>query len=233
MRAHSGKRKEKRPAALSRKSTRSAAGRPTKDEATTRSRDKLLQTAIEQFAKHGFDGVSTGEIAAAAGFSQAIIHYHFGSKDQLWRESMTYLMHDLDARFPLNFAELRDLGPLEQLRVIVRRFIAMSEYSTELSSMLIRESIADSNRLKWLVERHFQKRINALDNIVKSTVAAGLAKELPTFLVTHGILLASSFLFCLSPLIRLAHGVDLKDAKVAAAIPDVLLDLFLNGLLKR
>ncbi|KJC60340.1 hypothetical protein UP10_13475 [Bradyrhizobium sp. LTSPM299] len=224
----------KRPAALSRKSTKSAASsRPPKDEAATPSREKLLQTAIRQFAKLGFDGVSTGEIAAATGFSQAIIHYHFGSKDQLWRESMTYLMHDLDARFPLNLSELRDLGPLEQLRVIVRRFIAMSEYSTELSSILIRESIADSDRLEWLVRRHFQKRIDALDNIVKSTVAAGLAKELPTFLVTQGILLASSFLFCLSPLIRLAHGVDLKDAKVAAAIPDELLDFFLYGLLKR
>ena len=161
------------------------------------------------------------------------IHYHFGSKDQLWKDALTYLMHDLDARFPLDLNELRDLQPIDQLRVIVRRFIAMSEYSSDLSSILVRESLADSDRLKWLVERHFQKRIDVLDNIIKSAIASGTAKELPTFLVTQGILLSSSFLFCLSPLIKLAHGVDLKDRKQAAEVPDALLDFFLTGLMRR
>jgi len=203
------------------------------DAATLSSRDSLLQTAVELFAKKGFDGVSTGDIAAAAGFSQAIIHYHFGSKDQLWQDAMTYLMHDLDKRFPLDLQELRDLNPVDQLRVIVRRFIAMSASRTELASILVLESIADSERLEWLVRRHFQKRIDVLENIVKSAIASGVAKDLPPFLVTHGILLSSSFIFCLAPLIRLAHGVDMKDRKAAGAIPDALLDFFLGGLLRQ
>jgi len=224
---------------------RSSAARPNKqskravgkheaepDAITLSSRDSLLQTAVELFAKKGFDGVSTGDIAAAAGFSQAIIHYHFGSKDQLWKDAMTYLMHDLDKRFPLDLQELRDLKPIDQLRVVVRRFIAMSAYKTEVSSILVLESIADSERLEWLVRRHFQKRIDVLENIVKAAIATGVAKELPPFLVTQGMLLSSSFIFCLAPLIRLAHGVNMNDPRAAGAIPDALLDFFLGGLLR-
>lgn len=195
------------------------------------SRDKLLQAAVQHFAKFGFDGVSTGEIAGAAGFSQAIIQYHFGSKEQLWKESLTYLMHDLDARFPLDLNELRDLQPLDQLKVLVRRYMAMAAYSSDLTRILIRESVADSDRLKWLVQRHFQKRVDALDNVISSVVETGVAKEFPAFLVTNAIL-SSSVLFCLAPLIRLTHGVDLKDREQAKLVPDALLDLFLTGLLR-
>ena len=156
------------------------------DAATLSSRDSLLETAVELFAKKGFDGVSTGDIAAAAGFSQAIIHYHFGSKDQLWKDAMTYLMHDLDKRFPLDLQELRDLNPVDQLRVIVRRFIAMSASRTELASILVLESIADSERLEWLVRRHFQKRIDVLENIVKAAIAISCAMIIWTFWFARG-----------------------------------------------
>jgi hypothetical protein len=46
------------------------------------------------------------------------------------------------------------------------------------------------------------------------------------------MLLSSSFIFCLAPLIRLAHGVDMNDPKAAGVIPDALLDFFLGGLLR-
>jgi len=230
----SRKQKVRAPVTRSTKQVRQGARRreAETETITVSSRDRLLQKAIELFAKSGFDSVSTGDIAAAAGFSQAIIHYHFGSKDQLWKEAMTYLMHDLDKRFPLDLQELRDLKPIDQLRVLVRRFIALSAYSTEVSSILMRESIADSDRLEWLIQRHFQKRIDVLENVVKAAAGAGVAKSLPSFLITEGILLSSSFIFCLAPLIRIAHGVDMKDRKVADAVPDALLEWFLHGLLR-
>jgi TetR/AcrR family transcriptional regulator len=196
------------------------------------SKEGLLQTAIDLFAKHGFEGVSTGDIASAAGYSQAIIHYHFRSKDQLWREALTYLMHDLDARFPLNLEELQDLHAVDRLRVIVRRFIAMSQYNTDLTSILIREALSDSERLKWLVKRHFQKRVDFLDDIIKQLIKSGEAKDIPSYLVTQGILISSSFLFCMAPLIKQVHGIDPKQRDHAVEIPDALLQFLLTGLLK-
>lgn len=207
--------------------------RGRKDASSSRnSRDGLLQTAVGLFAKFGFDGVSTGDIAAAAGYSQAIIHYHFGSKDQLWREALTFLMHDLDARFPLDKNELRDLKPSDRLRVIVRRFIALSHYNADLASIMMRETLADSERLKWLISRHFQKRVDFLDETIKELIQAGEAKDIPSYLVTQNILTTASMMFCLAPMIKLVHGVDVNDKSQGGAISDALLQLFLTGLLK-
>jgi TetR/AcrR family transcriptional regulator len=197
------------------------------------SKVRLLEAAIELFASSGFEGVSTGDVASRAGYSQAIIHYHFGSKDELWREAMTHLLRDLDARFPLDVKELSDLQPLDRLKVVVRRFIALSAHSTALTSILARETLSDGERLKWLVSRHFQKRVDFLDKIVAELMTTGEANRVPSYVATQVILLSSSFLFCMAPLIKQVHGVDPVAGAELDRLPDDLLTLFLQGLLKR
>jgi AcrR family transcriptional regulator len=197
------------------------------------SKVRLLEAAIELFAANGFEGVSTGDVASRAGYSQAIIHYHFGSKDELWREAMTHLLRDLDARFPLDVKELSDLQPLDRLKVVVRRFIALSAHSTALTSILARETLSDGERLKWLVNRHFQKRVDFLEKIVAELMRTGEANQVPSYVATQVILLSSSFLFCMAPLIRQVHGINPVDGAELDRLPDDLLTLFLQGLLRR
>jgi AcrR family transcriptional regulator len=45
---------------------------------------RLLETAIDQFGRHGFEGASTREIARASGTAMSSITYHFGSKQGLY-----------------------------------------------------------------------------------------------------------------------------------------------------
>lgn len=45
--------------------------------------DKLLLAAIDLIASKGYKGVTTQEIAAAAGFSEKTLFRHFGSKQNL------------------------------------------------------------------------------------------------------------------------------------------------------
>ncbi|PLT48022.1 Transcriptional regulator, TetR family [Paenibacillus pasadenensis] len=49
----------------------------------TDTRDKLMQAAIELMAENGFKGVSTKQIAAAAGFSEMTLFRQFGTKRHL------------------------------------------------------------------------------------------------------------------------------------------------------
>lgn len=46
-------------------------------------RDEILKSALNLFAKKGFDGVGLREIAADANVAQPTINYHFDSKDLL------------------------------------------------------------------------------------------------------------------------------------------------------
>jgi TetR/AcrR family transcriptional regulator, mexJK operon transcriptional repressor len=47
------------------------------------SKDKLLMAAIDLIATKGYNGVSTNEIAVAAGLSEKTLFRHFGSKQNL------------------------------------------------------------------------------------------------------------------------------------------------------
>ena len=48
--------------------------------------DRLLDSAEQLFADHGFEGTSVRDIAADAGCNIAAVNYHFGGKEKLYRK---------------------------------------------------------------------------------------------------------------------------------------------------
>ena len=60
-------------------------GDPTKQSPDS-TRDRLLDEAEKLFAERGFHGVTIREVTAAAGVNLAAVNYHFGSKENLYRE---------------------------------------------------------------------------------------------------------------------------------------------------
>lgn len=61
----------------------SGRGRPTKD-AGIDLKQVILDAAEALFARHGFYGVTTRQVAAEAGVDTALIHYYFGAKRELF-----------------------------------------------------------------------------------------------------------------------------------------------------
>ncbi len=53
-------------------------------------RKQLLETALDLFARHGFEGTTTKELAAAAGVTEAVIFRHFPSKQALYMAVLDY-----------------------------------------------------------------------------------------------------------------------------------------------
>lgn len=62
----------------------SGPGRPKAVKGETDLRDAILDVAEEQFARHGFDGVTTRSVASRAGTTSAMIHYYFSTKRALF-----------------------------------------------------------------------------------------------------------------------------------------------------
>src|ERR1700754_3812304 len=50
-------------------------------------RDAILRSAIDAFARHGYDGAGVREIAASAGVTAMLVNRYFGSKEQLFAEA--------------------------------------------------------------------------------------------------------------------------------------------------
>jgi TetR/AcrR family transcriptional regulator len=72
-------------------------------------RRQLLQVAVESFARNGFSGTKTKDIAAAAGVSEAILFRHFGSKEDLYHAILDEKEASLGAdRWFLEMSELAE-----------------------------------------------------------------------------------------------------------------------------
>ena len=59
---------------------------PAKSSRTARQRDAIIEAAADVFARQGFPGARTDEIAALAAVSKQTLYKHFASKEQLFTQ---------------------------------------------------------------------------------------------------------------------------------------------------
>lgn len=76
-------------------------------------KQRLLDAAQEAFAERGYRGARTSDIAKAAGYSEATVYHHFGTKKNLFREVVTRLD-----------AESSWMSPTDDPDEFVRRMLA-------------------------------------------------------------------------------------------------------------
>lgn len=57
-------------------------------------RQRILTTALEMFAAHGYDAVSTRLLADRAGINLPAIQYYFGSKEGLFRAVVAFILEE-------------------------------------------------------------------------------------------------------------------------------------------
>src|SRR5258708_25484716 len=60
-------------------------GRPATQARGEDTRRRILETALDLFSAHGYEGASTRQIAEGAGVNLPAIQYYFGNKEGLYR----------------------------------------------------------------------------------------------------------------------------------------------------
>lgn len=205
---------------------RAAASAPVADVPS----DRLLQSAVALFAQHGFDAVSTGAVATAAGLTQSMVHYHFGTKEKLWKAAVEYLMLVRGNMFSLNMEDLRDVDPLARLKIMLRRFISANAADSNLTRILIHEGMNDSPRLKWLAKRFMLRGYETFNAAIEEAIKSGAVRRLPARDVTNIIVGACVLTFALSRLLKEVYGEEPTSPEAVSSLSDTLLEVLFKGL---
>ena len=79
-----------------------AAARPARrsvaiDATSAGTKTRILDAAEQLFMEHGFEATSLRSLTAAAGVNLAAVHYHFGSKEELFQAVLTRRLDPLNA----------------------------------------------------------------------------------------------------------------------------------------
>jgi AcrR family transcriptional regulator len=135
--------------------------------------DALLRCTCEVIARRGLANTRTADIAAAAGVSQALVYYHFASKDKLLARAFAYAAERELARVD---AIVTSTGAaLRKIRRMLRLYRAGTGTPAGVWTVWI-DGWAESMRVPELerVSRRLDLRWReALADVIEAGVAAG------------------------------------------------------------
>ena len=106
------------------------ARRPGRPPGASDTRDRILASARELFARNGIDKTSIRAIAAAAGVDSALVHHYFGTKQQLFTAAINIPVDPMSVLVPL-----RDT-PVEQLGSVLPA-VLLPLWDSEMGSALV------------------------------------------------------------------------------------------------
>jgi AcrR family transcriptional regulator len=73
-------------------------------------RERILASARELFARNGIHKTSIRAVAAAAGVDAALVHHYYGTKEQLFAAAVRIPIDPMDIIGPLREVPVEDLG---------------------------------------------------------------------------------------------------------------------------
>jgi AcrR family transcriptional regulator len=162
-------------------------GRPRGGESGTR--ERIIAAAVEVFAESGYDGTTMRAIAARAGVDSALLHHYFGTKADLFTETIGAPMRpDVDIPSLLE-------GPVELLGEHVVRYVleAWEQPDTRKRGVvLLRAGIGNrlaTPLLSEFLQRELFSRIAARLDTPDSALRASLvASQVAGLLITRHVL---------------------------------------------
>jgi len=100
-------------------------------------RQDILRAAMELFAKKGFRGTTTRDLAAQADVNEAIIFRYFKTKEDLYRAILEEKMQHGRAGKDEEFSRLAESGSVQFLEAVGRRFLEKHEQDTTFIRLLL------------------------------------------------------------------------------------------------
>jgi AcrR family transcriptional regulator len=124
-------------------------------------RSRLLQAATDAFAEQGFEGTSLRTIADNAGVSFQLIAYYFGSKEELWVETVDYLFERyLETGKGLGFTPSGNLH--EQFHNHLRLLMTDQLQRPQLHKICVQEHLANSVRYRNIIQPKLEHMFSTL-----------------------------------------------------------------------
>jgi len=196
-----------------------------------RTRQRILDAATEEFARHGLSGARVDRIATRAGANKRMLYYYFGDKDGLFLAALEgRYAHIRSAEREL---ELEHLAPVRALERLVKftwdYFLEHPEFMTLLNSENLHKGrhVARSRRVR---EMH-SPLVETLRRVLRRGERAGLFRK-GVDPVQLYISIAGEGYFYLSNRYTLSQifGRDLMTPRALAARSRHIADVIVNAL---
>lgn len=149
---------------------------PAQDNLT--SREAILSAALKAFARDGYDGASMPKIARLANVAPPLIHYYFGSKDNLWRETIDHSLGELRREAAAIFQATRSLTPLDRLRAVLQAHSQFAAKWPDHFFMIMAEARSNPERFEWVQQNYTGVLFDEVLQILRDAREQGAIRDI-------------------------------------------------------
>lgn len=190
-RASSGRKPGKASGASSPIASRAAkSGKVNKAKAPRREQQRavetkraILEAALQEFARKGFDAASMRDIAERLGIQHPLITYHYRTKETLWRAVAEHIMAEIQEEMEARTRNVEDLKPVDRVRAEFRALLSIQFKYPHFHHFMLNESRGDSPRLQWLAQHVLAPTVNwILPEIRRAQSTGDLPQSEPVLL---------------------------------------------------
>jgi AcrR family transcriptional regulator len=200
----------------SRPKLRSAAPKPraaavrakprTRVERLEVTRAGILQSALEHFARYGFEGASIRNIAAQTGVTHGMIRHVYGTKEVLWHEAITFLFRRLDSEVNLDAEVQAGWNDRELFTTYVHRYVRYCAKHPEHARIMIQQSSLDGPQIEWATKRFIRARHLVSGGIIERLRAAGSLPNVDSASLAFSLAASCQMYFVLAPEVKALSG---------------------------
>ncbi len=213
------------------KRTRTGAGRrPKIQPGDMDTREAILMAARGVFARRGFEGTSTREVAETARVNTAMIYYHFRDKVTLYRAVLVRSFDEFDRiwEHPI-FSS--DASSRRKIRTYVEGFIAFQIANDDIRRIISMEFACCSDSYRWLAENYFSRSYNRLANLLKEGMRAGELKKIEPSMVIPSLIGMIIHSFIMRPMAE--HIIGKKMVLDVKRFGKFVTDMVFDGLRRK
>jgi AcrR family transcriptional regulator len=194
-----------------------------------RTKQKLLDAALDAFSENGFLGTSTRNIAERAGVHHPLITYHFRNKEELWRAAADRIFSEFNAALAAAAAELAGECPKARMSAMIRAYVHFAASKPALHKIMVQEASRPSPRLDWLIDRHLRPLFEVVVEEIKVLQERGVSPPGDPALLFNLIRVSSGALLALTLEIKGTSSIDLDQPGQLDALADMIITVFLPG----
>ena len=164
---------------------------------------QILAVAEELFIANGFDGTSTTTIAQKVGCNQALIHYYFRTKENLFQQifvrkfeaTITHLLEPLTSELPFN----------EKITNCINIYFDLLQNNRQLPSCIIHELAFNPQRREFIRNRFIKNPIRQnvyyrFSETIENEIQQGNIRQIEPFDLIFNIISLCLFTFITLPI---------------------------------
>jgi AcrR family transcriptional regulator len=158
-------------------------------------RESLIESATQVFTEKGFAGARVDEIARAAGANKAMIYYHFGSKERLYKAVLLRQIGGLHEE--IGRVSQKETEPTRRLLAFYAALGRVFGGRPALPFMMLREILSGGVHMDAEVSAALKGVLHFVRTTVEEGVAEGGMRPVNPLYV-HLSMIAPMMLFCVS-----------------------------------